>query len=266
MSERGTSPRPGVHIATDQNFQDLPLLRAWLAPTIARSARRPTLARVQLVHTTAGRFEAQVYSSTTASRDRTPVYAVQLTGGTFVCPCGSPLEQTGPALRLAWDPTVHYVSIIDAGPAIDLRKLGDIYELNVGHPTQPAPSGPTCGQRRGNATTITAIRRLDHPVISSPEVYTPPGNAAPTVNAADALKAVAASTGGFLAARVKATLANLTGTPNSLLPGTRLVWIFSVPSVEVDPSIGLPGCGRVAAVVDASTPQNLLELEGGPNF
>jgi hypothetical protein len=258
----GTASLPGVQVATDQNFQDLARLRAWLAPTIARSARRPTLARAQVVQTTAGRFEAQVYPSTTLSQDRTPVYAVQLTGTTFVCPCGIPNKQTGPALRLTWNPAIHYVSIVNSGPAIDLSELGDIYELDVGHPTQPAPSGPTCGQRRGDATTITAIRRLEHPLASTPEFYTSPGNAVPGLNAANALHA----TSGFLAARVKATLANLTGTPNSLLPGTRLVWIFSVTNVEVVPSIGLPGCGSAAVVVDASTAKSLLELEGGPNF
>ena len=218
--------------------------------------------RVQIVHTTLGAYYQAWDSSYPQSRNTTPVYAVQLTGATFVCPCGSPRKQTGPALQLAWNPAIHYLSIVSAGPRMDLRPLGDAYTLDVGHPTQPAPSGPVCGQPRGPATTITSITRLDHTVRALPEVFTPPGNTQPAQSAMDALGAVSS----FLAPRVKATLATMTGPPNAILPGSRLVWVLSVPSVTLTPSIGLQQCGPAAAIIDATTNASLLETEGSPTF
>jgi hypothetical protein len=64
-----------------------------------------------------------------------------------------------------------------------------------------------------------------------------------------------------LAPKVKATLAEMAGTPNSLVAGERLVWIFSVGNVEVEPEIGLPNCGSAQVIVDATTGQILEMME-----
>jgi hypothetical protein len=251
-----------MRVPSDRDFPDLNLLRAWLAPTIAHDARRPSVVRVQIVHTTMGSFFAAWHASQPPTHDVRPVYGVQLTGTMFVCPCEAPVKQTGPALRLAWNPAIHYLSTVSAGPPLDLRALGAVYTLEVGHPTQAAPSGPVCGQIRGPATTITSVTRLDRTVVDLPEVFTPPRNATPAKSATDALRAVS----GFLAPRVKATLATVTGPPNAVLPGSRLVWILSAPNVMLSPSIGFPQCGPAAAIIDATTGANLLGTEGSPRF
>src|SRR5439155_25139256 len=117
---------------------------------------------------------------------------IQLTGSTFVCPCGSPQRITGPALRLTWDPHIHYVSRINAGPPVDLAKLGTVFDIQVGHPNLPAPSGPQCGQVRAVPTTVTTITRLDHTVNEAPHIFTSPGDATARISARDALRAVIA--------------------------------------------------------------------------
>ena len=151
---------------------------AWLAATIAQSVSTPGQVRVEIVHTTLHAFDAAEDPSTAASVGAS-VYGVQLTGSTFVCPCEAPKRITGPALRLAWDPTIHYVARIDAGRPMDLASLGTVFSVDVGHPTEPAPSEPQCGQLRAPPTTITNVVRLDRAVNELPEVFTPPGNATP---------------------------------------------------------------------------------------
>jgi len=262
-STPATSSATAQGAATEENFPDLTLVRAWLAPTIAQSAHRPQLARAQIVRSTLGAFENLRQTSLSPSTDRTPVYVVQLTGTRFVCPCDSPKRQTGAALQLAWNPAIHYVSSIEAGPPSNLTRIGRVYDLEVGHPTQPVPTGPECGQTRGPVTTITKVERLAHRVEQLPEVFTPPGNATPAVHANDAVRTAGP---GFLAARVKATLATMTGPPNAVVPGSRLVWIFSARNVNVAPTIGLPGCGGVAVIVDATTGKQLEGYEGAVAF
>jgi hypothetical protein len=251
-----------VRVATGHEFPDLTVLRSWLAPTIAQNANHPAAVRVQIVHTTLGSFFTASQASRSPMRDPTPVYAVQLTGATFVCPCGAPEKLTGPALQLAWNPAIHYPSTVNAGRPLDLRALGITYTLDVGKPTQPAPSGPVCGQPNGPATTITSVTRLDHNVLALPEVFTSPGGRTPAKSATDALRDVMS---GALAPKVKATLALMTGPPNAIVPGSHLVWVFSVPSIVQSPSEGLPGCGPAAAVIDATTGEN-LEWLGGTRF
>ena len=58
----------------------------------------------------------------------------------------------------------------------------------------------------------------------------------------------------------------MTGPPNAVVAGSRLVWVLSVPSVTITPSIGLPQCGPAAAIIDATTGASLLETEGSPTF
>jgi hypothetical protein len=250
-----------VPAASVNSFADLNLLRSWLASTIAQSAHLPERVRTQIVHTTRRAFEAAEDPSNDGTVN-TSVYGVQLSGTTFVCPCGAPQRITGSALRLTWDPSIHYVSSIDAGPPVDLGKLGAVFDLDVGHPTQPAPSGPQCGQLRAPPTTITGIVRLSHTVSQLPEVFTPPGNATPRVSAREALRAVIGSSPYALAPHVTATLARMTAPPYAVVPGSRLVWILSARNVELIPSIGLPTCGSAAAIIDASTNRSLMDLEG----
>jgi len=58
----------------------------------------------------------------------------------------------------------------------------------------------------------------------------------------------------------------MTGPPNAVVPGSRLVWIFSARNVNVAPTIGLPGCGGVAVIVDATTGKQLEGYEGAVAF
>jgi len=138
-STPATSSATAQGAATEENFPDLTLVRAWLAPTIAQSAHRPQLARAQIVRSTLGAFENLRQTSLSPSTDRTPVYVVQLTGTRFVCPCDSPKRQTGAALQLAWNPAIHYVSSIESSncPRSSHRRE-----------TPHRPSTPTmrCGQ------------------------------------------------------------------------------------------------------------------------
>jgi hypothetical protein len=252
-----------VPVASANPFADLNLLRAWLARTIVQSAHAPERVRTQIVHTTRRAFEVAEDPSNVGAAS-SPVYGVQLTGTTFVCPCEAPQRITGAALRLTWDPSIHYVSSIDAGPPVALGRLGSVFDLDVGRPTQPAPVGPQCEQPRGAPTTITSVVRLSHTVPESDEVFTPPGDVTPSVSASDALHAVIGSHS--LASHVTATLARMTAPPNFIVPGTRLVWVLSARNVELTPNIGLPVCGSANIIIDASTGRELLESDRGVPF
>jgi hypothetical protein len=152
---------------------------------------------------------------------------------------------------------------IDAGLPVDLRRLGVVFDLDVGQPKQPARDGPQCDQPRGRPTTITNIVRLSHTVPEDIELFSPPGNVTPRVSAGDALFAVL---GFSLAPKVTATLARMTGPPNSIDPGTRLVWVLSAPNVELLPNIGLPMCGSANAIIDATTGKELEQSDRGVPF
>src|SRR4051812_39561998 len=93
-----TAGPTSVHDATERDFPDLPTLRAWLAPTIARSASAPAS-----VHAQIARSSIDVYSVAigTDAVDRTPIYLVQLTGTDFVCPCEAPGRVGARALVVA---------------------------------------------------------------------------------------------------------------------------------------------------------------------
>jgi hypothetical protein len=251
---------PGASVST---FPDLTLLRAWLAPTIAQNAHAPERVRTQIVHTTRRAFEVAEDPSNVGAPG-TPVYGVQLTGTKFVCPCESPMVTTGAALRLTWDPSIHYVSSVDAGRPLDLGRLGAVFDLDVGHPNQPAPQGPQCEQSRGTPTTITKIVRLSHTVPETDAVFGPPGAVTPAVSVGDALRAVIGQYS--LASRVTATLARMTAPPYFVVPGTRLVWVLSARDVVLRPNIGLAMCGSANVLIDATTGRELLESDRSVPF
>jgi hypothetical protein len=246
-------------VASVNTFPDLNLLRAWLAPAIVESAHVPGWVRTQVVHTTRQAFDL-AEDPANVGRAATPVYGVQLTGTSFVCPCGFPRPTSGAALRLTWDPAIHYVASIDVGPPVDLERLGSVFDLDVGHPTRPAPDGPQCGQTRGAPTIVTRVVRLGRTVPGSDEVFTPPGDVTPRVSAGDALHGVIGSYS--LAPHVTETLARMTAPPYFVVPGTRLVWVLTASNVELRPNIGLPMCGSVNVLIDATTGRELLESDG----
>jgi hypothetical protein len=256
-------------VATAHDFPDLDRVRAWLADAITRDAQQPPLVRAEIVQTTLRDFDrAELPTSRDTAAPERVVYAIQLTGTTFACnSCGAPLvARGGAALRVAWDPTIRFVADHSAGDPIDLAKLGRVYSLDVGRPTTPAPTGPVCGQNRGRAVTIASETRLDHTVNQLPQVFTPPGRSAPAVSARQALDGLARLGPNFLAPKVDAILAVLNAPSDALVKGPRLVWILSVTNVEVAPNIGLPQCGNVAVVIDATTNSPLVSYEGGVKF
>jgi hypothetical protein len=228
-------------IATVAQFHDLELVRAWLAQAITESGADPTLVRVEIARTSGG-------------------YTVQATGSMFKCE-GCLIAQRAPALIVQWDPATHYATQERVGQPVDLHALGDVYQLEIGHPTVPAPTRPVCGQEHGRPTTITSVTRLDHDILAVPEVFGSPGSVAPHLSAMQALAGLSQEASVELAPKVKATLAEMAGTPNSLVAGERLVWIFSVGNVEVEPEIGLPNCGSAQVIVDATTGQILEMME-----
>ena len=187
---------PGsVRVATDREFPDLNLLRAWLAPTIAQNAGRPWAVQVQIVHTTLGAFYLAWDSSYLRRGDGTPIYAVELTGTTFVCPCGAPRNPTGRAMHLAWNPTIHYPATVSAGPRMDLRALGVAYALDVG--TRPCPRrlvglcAASAAERRRRSRRS---HRLDHArPHAAGGVHSARQHGSPHPSAANALGAVQVS-------------------------------------------------------------------------
>jgi hypothetical protein len=263
LPSTSSSPVASVH-----DFADLDRARAWLAAAITSDAKRPQLVQAEIVRTTLHDFDrAENPTGPPSTAPDRAVYAIQLTGTTFVCnSCGGTFAGNGSALRIAWDPKIHFVATHDVGSPIDPAALGRVYTLNVGRPTTPAPTEPECGQIRGRASTIASETRLDHTVEQIPEIFTSPGSAQPAITAEQALQSLAASTPDFLAPRVTATLAVLNTVGNALVKGPRLVWILSVTNVEVVPSLGLPACGNAAVVIDATSNKSLVAFEGSVTF
>jgi hypothetical protein len=162
-----TVPASALPIATNREFPDLARLLKLVESEVANDAQVVDDVRAEVVLTTTSAFPLTGQSNEAAANN--PLYAVQLTGTTFVCHSCSitRFEPHGPALLIGWDPANHFASSFAVGgKPTDLSTLGPVYQI-VLRDSRPASAQEVCSlaDLEGPGLAMPAPDRITSPVV-----------------------------------------------------------------------------------------------------